>query len=58
MNRKHSKPIGVWNKGPPIKTSASHSLSGGQFPLLYSWKFFPNRARSHWLLRGHMTSYN
>ena len=24
--------------------------------LLYSWKFFPNSARSHWLLRGHMTA--
>ena len=26
--------------------------------LLYSWKFFPNSARSHWVLRGHMTSNN
>ena len=26
--------------------------------LLYSWKFFPNNARSHWLLRGHVTSNN
>jgi len=25
--------------------------------LLNSWKFLPNRARSHWLLRGHMTSH-
>ena len=25
---------------------------------LYSWKFLPNSARSHWLLRGHMTSNN
>ena len=24
----------------------------------YSWKFLPNNARSHWLLRGHMTSNN
>ena len=24
--------------------------------LLYSWKFFPSSARSHWLLRGHMTA--
>ena len=23
-----------------------------------SWKFFPNSAHSHWLLRGHMTSNN
>ena len=23
---------------------------------LYSWKVFPNSARSYWLLRGHMTS--
>ena len=26
--------------------------------LLYSWKFFPNSARFHWLLRGHMKSNN
>ena len=25
---------------------------------VYSWKFFPNSVRSHWLLRGHMTSNN
>ena len=25
---------------------------------VYSWKFFPNSARSHWLLQGHMTSNN
>ena len=25
---------------------------------LYSWIFLPNSARSHWLLRGHMTSNN
>ena len=24
--------------------------------ILYSWIFLPNSARSHWLLRGHMTS--
>ena len=24
----------------------------------YSWKFPPNNVRSHWLLRGHMTSNN
>ena len=29
-----------------------------QFEVLYSWNFFPYRARSHWLLRGHMTSNN
>ena len=29
-----------------------------QFEVLYSWKFFPYRARSHWLLRGHMTFNN
>ena len=26
--------------------------------LLYSWKFLPNSAPFHWLLRGHMTSIN
>ena len=26
--------------------------------FLYSWKFLPNSARSYWLLRGYMTSYN
>ena len=26
--------------------------------LLYSWKFFPNSAFSHWLLWDHMTSSN
>ena len=26
--------------------------------FLYSGKFFHNSARSHWLLRGHMTSNN
>ena len=26
--------------------------------LFYSWKFVPFSARSHWLLRGHMTSNN
>ena len=26
--------------------------------LLYSWKFLPNSAHSHWLLWGHMTSNN
>ena len=26
--------------------------------LLHSWKFLPNSVRSHWLLRGHMTSNN
>ena len=26
--------------------------------FLYSWKFFHNSARSHWLLGGHMTSNN
>ena len=26
--------------------------------LFYSWKFLLNSARSHWLLRGHMTSNN
>ena len=31
---------------------------GWHFTLLYSWKFFPNRAHSHWLLGGHMTSNN
>ena len=47
------------------------TLTGSQQPLfmtfiayrymyttLYRWKFFPNTARSHWLLRGHMTSNN
>ena len=27
-------------------------------PIVYSRKFFPNSARSHWFLRGHMTSNN
>ena len=27
-----------------------------QFEVLYSWKFFPYTARTHRLLRGHMTS--
>ena len=27
-----------------------------QFNNPYGGKFFPNSARSHWLLRGHMTS--
>ena len=26
--------------------------------LFCSWKFLLNSARSHWLLRGHMTSNN
>ena len=26
--------------------------------FLCSWEFFPKSARSHWLLRGHMTSTN
>ena len=26
--------------------------------FLCSWEFFPKSARSHWLLRGHMTSNN
>ena len=26
--------------------------------LLYGWNFLSNSARSHWLLRGHMTSHN
>ena len=26
--------------------------------FLYSWKFFHNSARYHWLLGGHMTSNN
>ena len=26
--------------------------------LLHSWKFLPSSTRSHWLLRGHMTSNN
>ena len=26
--------------------------------MLYSWKFFPNNTRSHWLLLGHTTSNN
>ena len=26
--------------------------------LFYNWKFLLNSARSHWLLRGHMTSNN
>ena len=26
--------------------------------LLYSWNFFPNSARSHWLIPGHMISNN
>ena len=25
---------------------------------VYSWKFFPKSARSHWLLQGHITSNN
>ena len=29
-----------------------------QFEVLYSWNFLPYNARSHWLLRGHMTSNN
>ena len=33
-------------------------LNVNQLWLLYSWKFLPNSARSHWLLRGHMTSNN
>ena len=28
------------------------------FEVLYSWNFFPYSPRSHWLLRGHMTSNN
>ena len=31
---------------------------GKQGVLLRSWKFFHNSARSHWFLRGHMTSNN
>ena len=31
---------------------------GKQDVLLRSWKFFHNSARSHWFLRGHMTSNN
>ena len=27
-----------------------------QKELLYNWTFFPESARSHWLIRGHMTS--
>ena len=26
--------------------------------LFYNWKFLLNSVRSHWLLRGHMTSNN
>ena len=26
--------------------------------MFYSWKFFPDSTRSHWLLWGHMTSNN
>ena len=26
--------------------------------LVNSWKFFPDRARSHSLLRGHVTAHN
>ena len=26
--------------------------------FFYNWKFLLNSARSHWLLRGHMTSNN
>ena len=32
--------------------------AGKQGVLLRSWKFFHNSARSHWFLRGHMTSNN
>ena len=32
--------------------------ANGLFLLLSSWILFPNSARSHWLLRGHMTSNN
>ena len=29
-----------------------------QLLLLYSWKFLPSSAHSHWLLQGHMTFNN
>ena len=33
-------------------------VANKQNPLLYSWKFFPNSARSHWLLWGQVTYNN
>ena len=33
-------------------------LEPGSGLLLYGWKYLLNSARSHWLLRGHMTSNN
>ena len=34
------------------------SIQEVHYFLLHSWKFFPNSAFSHWLLRDHMTSSN
>ena len=64
----------VWARGDTwIQTSSLPFLSiqatAGSRPFLwllfpsalflsYSWKFFPNIAHSHWVLRGHMTSNN
>ena len=50
---------GLWFYGSLINLNMvpCHG-KGWHFTLLYSWKFFPNRAHSHWLLGGHMTSNN
>ena len=40
-------------------SNCRYSLSCiSRLTVIYNWKFFPNSAHSHWLLRGHMTSNN
>ena len=51
---------GLLNIFPPQNDITVKGLSPGVHKTvsLYSWKFLPLSARSHWLLRGHMTSNN
>ena len=46
---------GRWSFAGKIKTTR-HKQKNPLIILLYSWKCFRNRARSHWLLRGLMKS--
>ena len=41
-----------------VQLSTELKLKATYHLLLYSWKLFANSPRSHWLLRGHMTSNN
>ena len=54
----HSYRLQKWWICSVIVKFMFHVLCINIWLLFLAWNFFPNRARSHWLLWGHLTSNN